>query len=67
MSNLARLSLTVQALISVKDSHLIQDSDNVHYLERTAERSREECPLCSTVPLIAGHQENEVYETYHVI
>jgi len=44
MPNLARPSLTVQsltALISVKDSHLLRASDIVHYLERTAERSRE--------------------------
>lgn len=39
----------------------------MHYLERTAERSREQCPLCNTVPLIAGHQDKAVYETCHVI
>jgi hypothetical protein len=70
MSNLARPSLLVHSLtelISAKDSHLRQDSDNVHYLERTAECSRQQCPVCSTVPLIAGRQDKEVYETCHVI
>jgi hypothetical protein len=70
MSNLARHSLIVHSLtdlIPVKDCHLRRASGNVHYSERKAERPREQCPLCNTVPLITGHQDKEVYETCHGI
>jgi len=70
MSNLTRPSLMVHSLtdlISAKDSYLRQDRDTLRYLERTAEHSREQCPVCNAVPLIAGRQDKEVYETCHVI
>lgn len=66
MSNLARPSLSVHSLIALI-FHLLQDSDTLHYLEIMAERSKEQCPVCNTIPLIAGHQDKEVYETCHVI